>query len=139
MILLDTSGLLSALDESQRYHHECATLLGEATPPLLLSPFVLAELDYLLARHIGRRAQAALLEEVARGAYQLEPFGAADVARAKEVVEQYADLEIGLADASIVVLAERHAVTEVLTLDQRHFRAMRIERRKRFKVLPFDR
>ena len=139
MILLDTSGLLSALDESQRYHHECADLLGEASPPLLLSPFVLAELDYLLMRHIGRRAQAALLEEVARGAYQLELFGAADVARAKEVVEKYADLEIGLADASIVVLAERHAVTEVLTLDQRHFRAMRIERRKRFKVLPFDR
>ena len=139
MILLDTSGLLSALDESQRYHHECATLLGEASPPLLLSPFVLAELDYLLMRHIGQHAQAALLEEVARGAYQLELFSAADVARAKEVVEQYADLEIGLADASIVVLAERHAVTEVLTLDQRHFRAMRIERRKRFKVLPFDR
>jgi predicted nucleic acid-binding protein len=139
VILLDTSGLLSALDESQRYHHECADLLGKASPPLLLSPFVLAELDYLLMRHIGRRAQAALLEEVARGAYQLELFGAADVARAKEVVEKYADLEIGLADASIVVLAERHAVTEVLTLDQRHFRAMRIERRKRFKVLPFDR
>lgn len=139
MILLDTSGLLSALDESQRYHHECATLLGEATPPLLLSPFVLAELDYMLMRHIGQRAQAALLEEVARGAYQLELFSAADVARAKEVVGQYADLEIGLADASIVVLAQRHAVTEVLTLDQRHFRAMRIERRKRFKVLPFDR
>jgi len=139
VILLDTSGLLAALDESQRHHHECASLLGEATPPLLLSPFVLAELDYLLMRHIGQRAQAALLEEVARGAYQLELFGAADVARAKEVVEQYADLEIGLADASIVVLAQRHAVTEVLTLDQRHFRAMRIERRKRFKVLPFDR
>ena len=139
MILLDTSGLLSALDDSQRYHHECATLLGEASPPLLLSPFVLAELDYLLMRHIGQHAQAALLEEVARGAYQLELFSAADVARAKEVVEQYADLEIGLADASIVVLAQRHAVTEVLTLDQRHFRAMRIERRKRFKILPFDR
>ena len=139
MILLDTSGLLSSLDESQRYHHECAALVGEASPPLLLSPFVLAELDYLLMRNVGRRAQAALLEEVARGAYQLELFGAADVARAKEVVEQYADLEIGLADASIVVLARRHAVTEVLTLDERHFRAMRVERRKRFKVLPFDR
>jgi uncharacterized protein len=139
VILLDTSGLLSALDESQRYHHECATMLGELSPPLLLSPFVLAELDYLLMRHIGRRAQAALLEEVVRGAYRLEPFGASDVARAKEVIERYADLDIGLADASIVVLAERHAVREVLTLDQRHFRAMRIERRKRFKILPFDR
>ena len=138
MILLDTSGLLSALDQSQRYHHECATLLAEASAPLLLSPFVLAELDYLVMRHVGRRAQAALLDEVARGAYQLEPFGAVDVARAKEVVEQYADLEIGLADASIVVLARRHTIADVLTLDQRHFRAMRIERRKRFKVLPFD-
>jgi len=48
VILLDTSGLLSALDESQRYHQECAALLGEASPPLLLSPLVLAELDYLL-------------------------------------------------------------------------------------------
>jgi predicted nucleic acid-binding protein len=139
VILIDTSGLLSALDESQRYHHECATVVGEMSPPLLLSPFVLAELDYLLMRHIGRGTQAALLEEVARGAYQLEPFSAADVANAKEVIERHGDLDIGLADASIVVLAERHAVTEVLTLDERHFRALRIDRRKRFKVLPFDR
>jgi predicted nucleic acid-binding protein len=126
VILLDTSGLLSALDESQRHHQECASLIGEASPPLLLSPFVLAEMDYLLMRHVGQHAQVALLDEVARGAYQLEPFAAADVARAKEVVEQYADLDVGLADASIVVLAERH------------FRAMRVERRRRFKVLPFD-
>jgi predicted nucleic acid-binding protein len=138
VILIDTSGLLAALDESQRYHRECASVLSEAAPPLCLSPFVLAELDYLLMRHIGQHAQSALLEEVARGAYQLEPFGAADVARAKEVMERYADLAIGLADASIVVLAERHGVTNVLTLDQRHFRSMRIDRRKRFKVLPFD-
>ena len=138
MILLDTSGLLSALDESQRHHRECAALLSEVAPPLLLSPFVLAELDYLLMRHIGRQAQAALLEEIARGVYQLEVFETADVARAKEIIDRYSDLEIGLADASIVVLAERHAVAEVLTLDQRHFRAMRIDRRKRFKLLPFD-
>ncbi|MGH8653905.1 MAG: type II toxin-antitoxin system VapC family toxin [Gammaproteobacteria bacterium] len=139
MILIDTSGLLSALDGSQRYHDECATLLAEASPPLLLSPFVLAELDYLLMRHVGPGAQVALLDEIALGVYQLEPFVAVDIARAKDVVKRYADLEIGLADASIVVLAERHGVTEVLTLDQRHFRALRIERRKRFKVLPFDR
>ena len=138
MILLDTSGLLAALDESQRYHSECATALREAAPPLLLSPFVLAELDYLLARHIGHDAQTALLAEVARGAYQLEPFSAADVARAREVVGKYSNLEIGLADASIVVLAERHAVKDVLTLDQRHFRTLRIGRSKRFRILPLD-
>ena len=139
MILLDTSGLLVARDASQRHHRECAATLGAASPPLLLSPFVVAELDYLLMRHVGRHAQAALLDEVAIGAYQLEQFNAADIARAKEVMVQYADLEIGLADASIVVLARRHAIAEVLTLDERHFRAMRVEGRKRFRVLPFDR
>lgn len=138
-MLVDTSGLLAAIDESQRYHRECAAALRKSEAPLFLSPFVLAELDYLLARHIGHHAQSALLEEVARGAYQLEPFDAADVGRAREMVERYADLEIGLADASIVVLAERHGVAEVLTLDQRHFRSLRIEKRKRFKLLPFDR
>jgi predicted nucleic acid-binding protein len=56
VILLDASGLLSALDESQRHHDECARLLGAASPPLLLSPFVLAELDELLMRHIGQSA-----------------------------------------------------------------------------------
>jgi hypothetical protein len=53
-------------------------------------------------------------------------------------VERYFDLDIGLADASIVVLAERFGVREVLTLDERHFLALRIERRKRFKILPID-
>jgi len=43
-----------------------------------------------------------------------------------------------LRDASIVVLAERHGVTTVLSLDERHFRALRIDRRKRFRILPFD-
>jgi predicted nucleic acid-binding protein len=139
VILLDTSGLLSALDRSQRHHDECAQRLRKAQPPLLLSPFVLAELDYLLMRHVGTEGQMALLDEVARGAYQLESFTAADVERAREIVGRYADLEIGLADASIVVLAERHAVSDVLTLDQRHFRALRVGRRKRFNILPFDR
>jgi hypothetical protein len=92
---------------------------------LLLSPFVLAELDYLLATRVGLQAELALLAEVGRGAYRLEPFEAADVAMAEEVIETYADLEVGLADASIVVLSRRHEVLDLLTLDERHFRTLR--------------
>jgi predicted nucleic acid-binding protein len=97
-------------------------------------------LQYLFRETAAYRQalQAALLDEIARDPYQLEPFDPADIARAKEVVDRFADLAIGLADASIVVLAERHNVNAVLSLDERHFRAMRIDRRKRFKVLPFD-
>lgn len=138
MILVDTSGLLSALDGSQRQHAACATVLEQAEGPFLLSPFVLAELDYLLGARVGVRAQLAFLGEVARGAYRLETFSADDVARARDVVDRYAGLRIGLADASIVVLAERHGVRDVLTLDERHFRAMRTSARLRFRLLPAD-
>ena len=136
MILLDTSGLLAAIDGSQHQHTQAAAALRQASAPLLLSPFVLAELDYLLASRVGVRAQRALLDEVARGAYRLEPFTTEDVAAAALVLKRYRDLEIGLADASIVVLAERHAVRDVLTLDHRHFQALRGPKGRRFRIHP---
>ena len=136
MILLDTSGLLAALDSSQNRHAQAAAALRTVNGPLLLSPFVLAELDYLLATRVGVRAQRALLDEVARGGYRLEPFTTEDVAAAALVLRRYRDLEIGLADASIVVLAERYAVLDVLTLDHRHFQALRGPRGRRFRIHP---
>src|SRR5262245_3003980 len=69
VILLDTSGLLSAIDASQRQHARCMAAIGTAEGALLLSPFILAELDYLLSVRVGTAAQRMLLDEVARGAY----------------------------------------------------------------------
>ncbi len=54
-------GLLAAIDASQRHHDTAMRALASARPPRLLSPFVLAELDYLLANRGGSRAQLALL------------------------------------------------------------------------------
>ena len=138
MILLDTSGLLAALDASEEHHAAAAAALRRATEPRILSPFVLAELDYLLARHVSGRVGRALLAQVANGAYDLAPFDAEDVGRALEVLERYADLDLGLADASVVVLAERHRTVDVLTLDERHFRAIRGPRGRPFRILPSD-
>jgi predicted nucleic acid-binding protein len=138
VIVLDTSGLLAAIDESQRQHAACARALSKARPPLILSPFVLAELDYLLTAEVGLEAEAALLEEVARGAYRLEPFDGPAVATAVEIISRYRDLAIGLADASIVVLANRYGTRDILTLDDRHFRALRTIDRKKFRLLPAD-
>lgn len=138
MILLDTSGLLAAIDSSQRHHRRAVAALREARGPLLLSPFVLAELDYLLATRVGPQTETALLAEVGRGAYRLEPFEAADIAIAAEVIDTYADLEVGLADASIVVLSRRYEVLDLLTLDERHFRTLRGSADRPFRLLPAD-
>jgi uncharacterized protein len=139
VILLDTSGVLAAIDRSQRHHQQAAAALTDARGPLLLSPFVLAELDYLLATRVGQAAELALLGEVARGAYRLEPFDRDDVATAQQVIEDHADLDLGIADASIVVLSRRHRVNELLTLDERHFRALRGAGDHPFRLLPADR
>jgi predicted nucleic acid-binding protein len=54
-------------------------------------------------------------------------------------VAKYRALGIGLTDASIAVLASRYGTFDVLTLDERHFRAIRPAPRKHFRILPADR
>ena len=62
----------------------------------------------------------------------------ADVAAAVAVLEQYADLGIGLADASLVVLAAKRGTRRILTLDERHFRTLRPLDGGSFTFLPAD-
>jgi len=138
VILLDTSGLLAALDGSERRHREAAAALRDANPPWVLSPFVLAELDYLLATRVSTQVERQFLDEVGRGVYRLECLEPADVAAAETVIGRYPALGIGLADASIVVLAAKYGVRDVLTLDERHFRVLR-PGGKPFRILPADR
>jgi predicted nucleic acid-binding protein len=138
VIVLDTSGLLAALDPDQR-HHEAASRVLRADPgPFLLSPFILAELDYLLLTRVGAHAERALLHEVAGGAYDLVPFDAGHVAEAVALIGRYEALRIGFADASVAVVAAMAQTTRVLTLDERHFRAMRPLWGETFDLLPAD-
>ena len=138
MIIADTSGLLAAMDPDEVHHDACRAVVEGEREPLVLSPFVLAELDYLVARKLGTEAELAMLADVAAGAYRLAPMEPGDVAAARDVVERYRDLGIGLTDASIAVLATKYGTEDILTLDERHFRAMRVEKGRSFRLLPAD-
>lgn len=139
MILLDTSGLLAALFIDQRRHAECARALTDAEGPLVLSPFVLAELDYLVAKLAGEAVERELLAEIGRGAYQLAEVDARDVEEGRVVIEKHEGLGVGLADAMTVVLSRRLGCLDVLTLDERHFRVLRGFKDRPFRLLPGDR
>ena len=138
MILLDTSGILAALDKSERLHLSSRDVLLAEAQPAVMSPFVLAESNYLLTRNLGQRFALNLAAEVAAGAYELASLDQPDIAAAVDVVERYADLGIGLTDATIVVLAERYGIERILTLDERHFRALRTLDGRPFTLLPAD-
>jgi uncharacterized protein len=137
VILLDTSGLLANYDRRDHHYTEVVRVLARPQRRIL-SPFVLAELDYLVAQIAGQSGELVLLRDVARGAYQLESFSGPNIAAAIAVIERYADLHLGLADASIVVLAERYECHDILTLDERHFRAIIGPNGKPFRLLPKD-
>jgi predicted nucleic acid-binding protein len=138
LILVDTSGLLSALFPDQNWHLECGRVLLNVVPPRIVSPFVLAETDYLIQKYGGVDAEILFLAEIGRRAYELAPFDEDDVEAARRIVLKYKSLGIGLADASIAVLAARYGTVDVLTLDERHFRTIRPAPRKSFRILPLD-
>ena len=136
-MIVDTSVLLAAFVVDQRMHEACTEVLAEARP-LIISPLVLAELDYLTARIAGVDAELALLGELCSGAYELAPFGIDDLLRAGEIVERYRDLPLGLTDASLVVLADRYDTDTIATLDERHFRVVRSLGGRPLCILPAD-
>ncbi len=138
MIICDTSGLFDAYDKDQPRHAHVMSVLNAEHGPFILSPFVLAELDYFVLTRLGLHIEDKVLNDVAQGAYELCSMDSSDVAEARQLTRRYADLKIGLADASIVVLAARYETTRILTFDERHFRAITPLWGTQFTLLPAD-
>lgn len=138
MIILDTSGVYAFKDESADEHTAVVQAIESDPGPFVLSPFVLAELDYLVAERLGQLVERELLEDVANGAFELAEFSPDDVVTAMALIDRYADLKLGLSDASVAVLAARHRTTRLLTLDERGFRPMRPLYGTAFTLLPAD-
>ncbi|MGF1666875.1 MAG: PIN domain-containing protein [Acidimicrobiia bacterium] len=136
-MILDTSGLIAAFLVDQRLHQRCAEALLAANRRIL-SPFVIAELDYLASTRSGVSAELAILDELASDSYSVATVDAGFLRAAIGVIEQYRDLGVGLADASLVVLADRHETRDIFTLDERHFRAMKGLDGRPFRLVPLD-
>lgn len=138
MSLLVDSGAVYALHDADDEHHHAIRRVIESEPGLLIIPAaLLSEIDYLLRRFAGINAELDFLENLATGAYTLEPFTVDDLNRCRELVQAYRDLDIGLADASVISTAERLGIQKILTVDERDFRAV-VSKRGPFILLPAD-
>ena len=135
-MIADTSGLLAYYNAAEPAHERVRAAVESAHEPLIVSPFVIAELDYLLATRVGVTAELAVLAELGSGAYELPALSSADIAACGQIVQQYSDQEIGVTDASLVLLAKRFDTRTILTLDRRHFDVLKSLQGKRFVVVP---
>ena len=124
-LICDTGPLLAALDAADPDHERCARLLTTSDEDLVVPALVLAELDYWCSRRLPTEAWLIFLDDLLAGVYRVESPTGADLARCRDLQARYADLALGIVDASVVALAERLGEPKVAALDQRHFRAVR--------------
>lgn len=111
-------------------------LLSERSGRLLVPSLVIGEVAHLIAKRLGAEPEVRFLEDLASGALITEPVHPADWTRIAELVWRYRDLGLGTVDASVVAAAERLEITEVATLDRRHFGVVRPRHVERFTLLP---
>lgn len=97
---------------------------------------VVAEVGYLLGRAGGARIEAAFLRSIAQGVLSVVDLQIGDYGRMAELVETYADFPLGTTDAAVIAVAERLGVSEIATLDRRHFHAVRPRHVQAFTIVP---
>ena len=136
MIIADTSGLLALFNRTEPDHESVRQLVVGLPEPLVVSPYVVAELDYLVATRVGIEAELMVLGELAVRAYVLPGLESSELNASAQLIARYRDQSVGVADASLVVLADRFSTVEILTLDHRHFNVLRPLSGGRFTLLP---
>lgn len=129
MITLDTSGLVAVLNRRDEHHTSVRGVLERTPRPWFVPATILCETAYLLERRVGPLALDVLLQDLDRGEYTLD-CGELDIVRIRTLVQRYADLPLGVVDASVIACAERRN-GRVLTLDRRHFGVVACEGRLR--------
>jgi predicted nucleic acid-binding protein len=134
VILADTSGLLSLFNRREPTHPSVAEAVAQEPGPFVVSPYVIAELDYLISMRLGADAEQRVLAELASPAYVLATVDRDDLRACTELISRYAG--IGVTDASMLVLADRLGIDRVLTLDRRHFEAARTPSGRALTIVP---
>jgi len=137
-LICDTSGLFALYDAGNIDHEAAVAVVAAETGDLLVPIVLLVEIDYLFHSRLGADAARDFFRAVAEGDFVLVPFLPADVVRCGELLDQYRDLDIGLADATVVATADRLAIQTLLCLDHRHFRTVRLRNFPHFVLLPAD-
>jgi uncharacterized protein len=137
-LIIDAAPLVALGDSRDPLHSRVGDMLQTERGDLVVPAPVSAEADYLIRHRGTAQAARAFLRDVAAGRFLVEGLTAEEHAIAARLDEQYADLQLGLADASVVILAKRFRTTRLLTFDERDFRAVTPLGGGHFTLLPRD-
>lgn len=137
-IVADSGAVYGLYDRSDALHNDLRAAVERLRDRIVVPAPLLGEIDYLLRGRLGNAALLRFLEDVQDGAFAIEVVTLPDLRRCAELIAKYADLDLGLSDASVAAVAERLGTNRILTVDQRDFRAIRSVNGRPFRLLPAD-
>ncbi|MFA5787594.1 MAG: PIN domain-containing protein [Actinomycetota bacterium] len=138
-LIVDAGPLYTQADRRDPDHKAVVEVLRAERGSLVVPAFVAAEADFLILNRLGIEAELAFLADLAAGTYVVDSLSQTELRTAVDLARRYRDLELGLADASVVVLAARHRTHRLLTFDERAFRVLTPLQGGHFTLLPEDR
>jgi predicted nucleic acid-binding protein len=137
-LIIDAGGLYAQADRADPAHAAVVEILKEERGPLLTSEVAVAEADYLILNRLGIDVELAFLDDLAEGTFLVVCLTREELGAARDLARRYQDLELGLADTSLVVLARRYRTRRIITFDERAFRTVAPLQGGSFTVLPAD-
>jgi predicted nucleic acid-binding protein len=136
LVIWDTGLLAAAADRDDKHHSAAVALMREMRTPLHVPAPVMVEVCYWIEQKVGPGADAAFLRSVRSGHVILDHPTDEDLDRMIELVETYRNFPLGTVDASVIAIAERLGATQIATIDQDHFRAVKPAHCSAFELLP---
>ena len=136
MVIVDTGVLYAMVDRDDRWHERVKAYLQTQPDIMIVPTTVLPEVCYLLNTYISQDAERSFVISLLQGEMKIENLTTDDLRRTLNLLEKYADANIGLVDATVVAIAERLKVRRILTTDRRHFSLIRPRHYSHFELLP---
>ena len=132
MIIADTGFFFALGNRQDKFHQKATQYLQIVEEPIITTYPVIIETSYLLAERCNQSIQFKFLEQFIQGRVNIFPLEIYHLERCLDLMKQYADLPMDLADASLVVVAEELDEARILTTDQRDFNVYRFHTVKAF-------
>jgi predicted nucleic acid-binding protein len=134
LAVVDTGPLYASLDLDDDDHEASVEALSTPGVRLVIPVLAVAEVGYLAATRLGPDVEATFMATLTD--LDVEAPLPQEWTRIAELIRQYASFPLGATDASVVALAERLQTPHVITLDRRHFHAVRPGHCDALQLLP---
>jgi predicted nucleic acid-binding protein len=114
-ILIDTGPIVALLNRRDKHHKKVLEFTQNYSGGFVTTWSVITEATHLLRNSI--QAQLNLLEWIRRGGIEIVQIEKNDVERMITLTKKYSDLPMDLADCSLIIVAEKLSINEIISID----------------------